>query len=481
MTQWRAIDMAQAIRNKEISSLELVEQTIERANALNPSLNAIVSNRYEQALQEAREQRYAEGPFAGVPLYLKDLGQELEGDIITSGSRLFRSYRAKQTDHLVARLKALGFIFMGRTNAPEFGFKNISDASLHGSVHLPDDLSRNAGGSSGGAAALVAAGVAPLAMASDGGGSIRIPASFNGLVGLKPSRGRMPVGPGSYRGWQGASVHFALSRHVSDSRALFYHLQTQQMESPFTLPVLSRDALSRRSSKSLRIALLRQSPIGGKVSKEALEALDKAAGFLRAEGHELEEISSLPIDGVQAMRSYYLMNSVETAAMFQGIEKNLGRQLDQDDMELMTWALYQAGLKLPATDYSNLLNQWDGYSAAMEQFHQEFDLLLSPTVADVAPPEGIFALSDSLKDDLAKMASFSIARQQDLIWQMFDKSLNWTPFTQQANLTGQPAISLPVYRRSDGLSIGVQLTAAKGREDLLFNLAEAFEEAGQFV
>ena len=228
-----ATAMAEAVQKKIVSPRELVEATIREADLTNHKINAIVSQRYEKALVEAETKDFSDRPFAGVPIFLKDLGQDQSGEPSTAGSRLFTDFRPKETDNYVKKLEDLGFLILGRTNTPEFGFKNISDGQIHGSVNLPDDVTRNAGGSSGGAAALVSSGISPLAPASDGGGSIRIPASFNGLIGLKPTRGRIPVGPGSFRGWQGASVQFALTKTVRDTTRLLYHMQTCQMESPF--------------------------------------------------------------------------------------------------------------------------------------------------------------------------------------------------------------------------------------------------------
>ncbi|WP_218654292.1 amidase [Streptococcus pluranimalium] len=476
-----ATDMAEAVRSGQVSPKEMVLETIAKAESENPRLNAITSTRYEKALLEAEEGNFAGKPFAGVPIFLKDLGQEQAGEVSTSGSILFANYRAQQSDNYVKKLESLGFVVLGRTNTPEFGFKNTSDSQLHGTVNLPDDVTRNAGGSSGGAAALVASGVSPLAGASDGGGSIRIPASFNGLIGLKPTRGRIPVGPSSYRGWQGASVNFSLTKTIRDTKTLLEQFQICQMESPFVLPRLTHEDLFEKSLKPLRVALQLTSPIGGQVSAEAISAVKKAAQFLEKEGHEIIVLDKLPLDGIEAMKSYYIMNSVETAAMFDGIEASLGRQMTIDDMEVMTWAIYRSGQKIPAKTYSRILSQWDQYSRIMHDFHQSYDILLSPTVAEVAPKHGQFDLSDQLKDKLRHMDDFNSKEQQDLIWQMFEHSLDWTPFTQQANLTGQPSISLPVYRTEDGLSIGVQVTAAKGREDLLLQIGELFENKNQFM
>lgn len=475
-----ATAMSQAVLNGDVSPKELVEEAIEKSQAVNPKINAIVDTRFEQALLEAQNRDFSEKPFAGVPLFLKDLGQEQSGELSTSGSRLLANYRASHSDNYVKRLEALGFVILGRTNTPEFGFKNISDSSLHGSVNLPDDISRNAGGSSGGAAALVSSGILPLAAASDGGGSIRIPASFNGLIGLKPTRGRIPVGPASFRGWQGASVQFALTKTVRDTKRLLYYLQTCQMESPFVLPTLPKASLEQPLKKKLRIAMLLDSPIGSQVSSSAVSAVQKAAKYLEDAGHRVEEAAQ-PLDGIEAMQSYYMMNSVETAAMLDSLSAALGRSLTLDDMEVMSWALYQAGQRIPAKDYSKVLSQWDQYSYRMALFHEKYDLILTPTTAEAAPKHGQFLLSAALENDLKHLADFEQSRQQELIWEMFADSLAWTPFTQQANLTGQPAISLPLYRNVQGLSLGVQLTAAKGREDLLLALAQSFEEQQLFV
>ncbi|HEM4055004.1 TPA: amidase [Streptococcus suis] len=476
---WKdATEMALAVNQKQVSAKELVQETIDRIEKLNPTLNAVVSKQYEQALQEAETGNFQDKAFGGVPLLLKDLGENEKGQPSSAGSRLLAGRPAGHTDTYVQRLKDLGFIIVGRTNTPEFGFKNISDSSLHGPVKSPLDLSRNAGGSSGGAAAAVASGMVPLAAASDGGGSIRIPASFNGLIGLKPSRGRIPVGPISYRGWQGASSNFALTKSVRDTKHLLYHLQTYQVEAPFPLALLSEQSLLAPQDKPLKIAYILESPIGSTVSADAKQAVLSLLPQLEALGHQITELTGPILDGLEVMQAYYLMNSVETAQMFDEIEAGLGRPMTPDDMEVMTWAIYQSGQTIPAKLYSKVLQDWDRYSAIMADFHQHYDLLLTPTVADVAPKLDQFTHSQEMLDRLLHTQELAMAEQQSLIWEMFADSLAWTPFTQQANITGQPAISLPTYKTPKGLPIGVQFTAAKGREDLLLQLADQMEAAG---
>ncbi|MGT2925894.1 amidase [Streptococcus cuniculipharyngis] len=476
-----ALALAQKVKDKDLSPKELVEWGIKQIEGLNPYVNAVTSKRYDKALAEAETRDFSGQPFGGVPLLLKDLGQEQLGEPANSGSKLFTNYRARISDNFVRALESLGFIVLGRTNVPEFGFKNISDSQQYGAVNLPFDRSRNAGGSSGGAAAAVSSGMLPLATASDGGGSIRIPASFNGLIGLKPSRGRMPVGPIGFRGWQGLSSHFALTKSVRDTRALLAGMQVCQLESPFVLPLLSSRQLESPLRKKLRIGVQMTSPVGTPVSKDAQAAVKRACQFLTDQGHQVSEVSALPLDGWEAIKTYYLMNSVETAAMFDEISVQLGRSMTIADMELMTWALYQSGQKVAAKDYTKAIQKWDTYSHVMAEYHQEFDLLLSPATADVAPKHGQLQLDEDLREKLLHISDYGVSEQQDLLLEMFKPGLSLTPFNQLANQTGQPSISLPLYQTTAGLPLGVQFTAAKGREDLLLALAQDFETAGQFV
>lgn len=481
MTEYHdATAMAQAVRAGQVSPRELVEEAIQHIHTLNPELNAVVHLQEERALKEASERSFTQNQaFAGVPLLLKDLGQNQKGEPSSAGSRLLKDIPSHRNDHFVTRLEEAGFIIVGRTNTPEFGFKNMTEPELWGVTRNPYDRSRNAGGSSGGAAAAVASGMVPLAMASDGGGSIRIPASFTGLIGLKPTRGRVPVGPGSYRGWQGASVNFAVTKSVRDTRLLLEALQVEQMESPFIAPLLSPDTMNQPLTAPLRIAYIEKSPIESVVSEPAQAALEKALRFLEESGHIVERIE-WPVDGIELMKNYYVMNSVETAAMVASMEKSFNRLLTQSDMELMSWAIYRSGLKIRALDYSLALARWDEWSHAMARVHERYDLIVTPAVSDVAPFHEQFRLSDAMINELEAIDELSVAAQQNVIWRMFEKSLALTPFTQLANITGQPAISLPVYQTEAGLPVGVQLMAAKGREDLLLQVADQFEVAGQF-
>ncbi|MGT2721176.1 amidase [Streptococcus porcinus] len=475
-----ATEMAHAVRTRRVTPLELVEETIAQANKVNPDLNAIVSTRYEEAREEARNRDFSNLPFAGVPIFIKDLGQNLTGSLATSGSVLFQKNYATVTSRYVQKLRDLGFIILGKTNVPEFGFKNISDSKANGTVNLPFDLTRNAGGSSGGAAALMAAGVTVISAASDGGGSIRIPASFNGLIGLKPSRGRIPTGPESYRSWQGASVHFALTKSVRDTKNLLFHLQECQLEGPFPLPLLSEDVLFNAKSVPLKIALLSNEVDGSPFSDEVNKALGEVVSFLEKSEHKITSINRLPFDMEALIDSYYFMNAAETAAMFDEIEQAIRRPLTKADMEIMTWTIYQAGQDLKAKDYSKVISEWDLYSACMANFHKEYDLLITPTTHDIAPKHGQLDPDPDLMVKLAQAESYTSNKRLQLVKEMFQKGLALNPYTPLANLTGQPAITLPLSLVKDKYPLGIQFIAAKGREDLLLQVASLFEEAGQF-
>ncbi len=480
-TYWAA-----ALRKKDISFSELMAQIKEKIDTENPQLNAVVAVDY-QAAQAEYETRAAAGEFsdslfAGLPVPLKILGQAKAGWRDSGGSRLFADAVSAQSNHFVQRMESLGIVPLGQTNAPEFGFKNITDPELFGPTRNPWDIDRYPGGSSGGAAAAVASGMFPLAGASDGGGSIRIPASFSGLIGLKPTRGTMPVGPDGWRGWQGASINFALTVSMRDTAAFYYGMRGTENAAPYQAP---REEWQHDSAeylqlnRPLKIAFTTVSPVGSPVSEEAVRAVREAAAFLEAAGHQVTEVA-YPLDGERIIRSYYQMNGAETAAMFDNIQDSLKRPVAKNEIERMTWAIWQYGRKLPAAGYVNSLAVWDQAAAFMSDFHETWDLLLTPTTAQTAPRLDQELVTKTLYEELAVMDQKTTAEGAELIYRMFEKSLDLSPFTQLANLTGQPAISLPTHLTKEGLPLGIQFMAQKGREDLLLAIGASFETAGRF-
>lgn len=473
---------AEQIRNKKITPKELVEQAFQVIEKENPYLNAVIHTRKEQALKESEERDFNGKPYGGVPILVKGLGQSLAGEPSTSGAHLLKDSVAKQTSHFTQALIDAGFIVIGQTNVPEFGFKNITEPELYGPSRNPWNTDYSPGGSSGGAAASVVSGMVPVAGASDGGGSIRIPASFTGLVGLKPTRGRTPLGPGSGRNWQGASISFALTKSIRDTAAMMDVLQTIQPAAAFQTPLFTEGYVNalEKPTPHFSIAYSLESPILSEVSEEAKNAVLKTVDWLKAQGHSVIE-KTPPIDGVNLMKSYYVMNSGETTAMMESIETTLQRKLTIDDMELVTWVLYNAGKTISAAAYSKTLNTWDRAAEVMAEFNQEFDLFLTPATAESAPKVGTQWQDEDMLERMRNIAAVDSAEQQQVVWDMFDKSLPITPFGMQANLTGQPSISLPVHLTAEGLPLGIQFTAPKGKEDWLLAIGRDMEADGQFI
>lgn len=484
MPIYDATTLAHLIKNKKLNSTDLVQQALDKITKLNPDLNAVTILRAEEALSEAKLITAADPrPFAGVPILLKGLGHDMAGYPSTSSSRLFKNNIAQTTDTFVQTILNAGFIVIGWTNAPEFGFKNITDPYLYGPTRNPWNLDYYSGGSSGGAASALAANIVPIVSASDGGGSIRIPASFSGLIGLKPTRGRVPVGPNSWRGWQGASISFGLTRSIADTAGLLDCLQTYQPAAPFQTPLFKpgfKNVFNTLPNHPLVVAYSLKSPVGTPVSQTAIEAVLEAVKFLN--NHHIKTIEmDNPLDGIALMQDYYVVNGGETAAMFKSIESALGRPMTIEDMELTTWTIYQAGIPLTAADYSKTLSSWDRASYLMDNFLQRYDLFLTPTTADIAPKiKGQPLIAPTTITKMQHVAELDKQERLDLVYEFFAASLAITPFTQQANLTGQPAISLPTTIAANGLPLGIQFTARKGDEALLLQIGRLFERENQF-
>lgn len=477
-----AMDLAELIQKKEVSSDELIQAAFQRIEQVNDQINAVVRTRNTAAYQEAKSIR-EDASFAGVPILLKDISQTVKGEVMSSGSKLLTKNIATQDSNYVAKLKDNGFVPIGHTNAPEFGLKNITEPEAYGPTRNPWNLAHSPGGSSGGSAAAVAAGIVPVAGASDGGGSIRIPAAFTGLFGLKPTRGRTPVGPGVGRQWQGASIDFALSKTVRDSAALLDDMQTIQPEAAFQTPLFAGEYLTivnQCERQKCRIAFTTQSPVGTPVSEDAKKAVKKVVDWLEKQGYEVEE-QAIPVDGYTLMKDYYTMNAGEMNKVIRQLEDSLGRNLTATDMDIFTWVLHQTGKNLSAADYSESLAGWDAAAAQMAVFHQSYDLLITPTNAFPAPLIGELTPSAEDLEQLLRVNHQSLKEQQKVVYDMFLPSLTYTPFTQLANLTGQPAVNLPVHLTDNQMPMGVQAIAPKGREEWLFALAAQLEQSELWI
>lgn len=474
-----ATELSELIRQGKLNRVDLTQELIDTVKSENPKLNAVTTLWPDRALKMAKDFYDTGQPFAGIPILLKGLGQSFKEAPDTASSKLLEDYKAPATNNFVHSFLHAGLIPVGETNAPEFGFKNVTDSKLYGDAHNPWNTDYQPGGSSGGSAAAVGAGWLPIAGGNDGGGSIRIPSSFSGTIGLKPTRGRVFAGPGEWRGWQGASINFAITRDMNDTARLLDAISTVQMAAPFQvpLPLESFTATLNSLPKTLTIAYSTESPVGTPVSDEAKQAVQDAVDFLSSEGYNMVPADA-PIDGIGLMKSYYLMNAGETATMFANM--HLNDQVIKKNVEPLSWALGYAGRSITAVQYSQALAFWDNISSDMDAFQQEFDLYLTPTTAHQAPRIDQPLVSAENLDKMKHIEDLNPKDQMQLIWDQWLPALTLSPFTQLANISGQPAISLPTYVGDNGLPLGIQFIARKGREDLLLQMGKFFEDEHKF-
>lgn len=479
------LGLAELIQTKQVKSEELVEDAIHQIEKLNPQLNAVINKYYERNPKLGTSYKET-GRFSAVPMLLKDITHEVKGERITLGSQLFKDYIPKQDSEFVNRLRNTGAIFLGSTNVPEFALMAITEPKYYGPTRNPLNKDYTPGGSSGGSAAAVASGMVPLAGANDGGGSIRIPAAYCGLFGLKPTRGRTPVGPISGRNWQGASVDHVLTRSVRDSAAMLDELIGNEKGSAFHVPAFYGsylDILNKPLGKKLKFAFSVQSPIGTEVHTECKDAVVKTVKVLEEMGHSVEEREA-PVDGRKIANSYLVLYFGEVAATLAQVEGVIGRKIKYSDVEPTTWLLGLLGQNVSAGDFVLSLKEWDQAAFAMETFHESYDFYITPTTA--FPPAKIGELNISSTEKtiisiVSKLGLTKLLRKTNFVDQLAVSSLMRTPFTQLANLTGQPAMSLPLHLTKDGLPVGVQFMAARGREDLLFQLAHTFEQTKHWL
>jgi amidase len=479
------LGLAELMKKKELQPKEVLAEAIKTIEQHNPELNAVINKFYEKAEKEA-DTIALNGTFAGVPMLLKDITQEIKDEKITSGSKVYQSYLAKGDSEYVKQVRKTGAVFVGQTNVPEFALMGITEPAFYGPTRNPWNLDHTPGGSSGGSAAAVASGMVPIAGANDGGGSIRIPGAYCGLFGLKPTRGRTPVGPNYGRYWQGASVDHILSRTVRDSAALLDEISVFEKYAAFhAMPNIGKylQQLQTPLDKKLTIAFSVQSPLGTEVHQECKEAVIKTAKLLESMGHNVVEVDA-PVDGKRMAKSYLTMYFGEVAAAITSIEEIIGRKVKMNDVEPTTWILGLVGKATSAEEFVLSIREWDKAAFAMEQFHETYDFYLTPTTA--FPPSKIGELDPSSSEKMAmqitgKLGLGGLLKKVGTVEQVAENNLKRTPFTQLANLTGQPAMTIPFHLTSNGLPVGVQFMAARGREDLLFSLAGQLEQSEYWV
>ncbi|MCH8500213.1 MAG: amidase [Marinobacter sp.] len=478
--QQDATGLAGLIRDGEVTTQQVVAAAVDWAGTVNPTINAICQPQFAEALST---QLPPAGPFAGVPFLLKDLAQEQAGIPCTYGSRGLRHFVPEQDSDYVARSKQAGLVILGRAATPELGLKAITEPRLWGVCRNPWDTALTPGGSSGGSGAAVAAGIVPMAGANDGGGSIRIPAAYNGLVGLKPSRGRVPAGPRVAENWTGASADHVVCRSVRDSARMLDVLAGPASGDPFVIgaPDQAFAELAAQSPRTLRIGVFTESPYGTEVARECVEAAESVAKLLESLGHNVE-YARPAIDGKALARCYLGLYFGEVSATMAWARKHLNAS--DSDFELETRLLGMLGDSLPLADYVNMRRQWNDFGRALGQYFETYDLYLSPTTGQLPARIGQLATPTHLQAVARLMLMLRAGRLVHLsgaVEQMALDNLARTPFTQLANLTGTPAISLPLHWTADGLPVGVQLGARFGDETTLLQLATQLEQARPWV
>ncbi|EPU34156.1 amidase family protein [Streptococcus agalactiae] len=458
-------DLANMVRSGQVTSEELVNMAYDIIAKENPSLNAVITTRRQEAIEEARKLKDTNQPFLGVPLLVKGLGHSIKGGE-TNNALIYADGKISTFDSsYVKKYKDLGFIILGQTNFPEYGWRNITDSKLYGPTHNPWNLDHNAGGSSGGSAAAIASGMTPIASGSDAGGSIRIPSSWTGLVGLKPTRGLVSnEKPDSYS----TAVHFPLTKSSRDAETLLTYLK----KSDQTL-------VSVNDLKSLPIAYTLKSPMGTEVSQDAKNAIMDNVTFLRKQGFKVTEID-LPIDGRALMRDYSTL-AIGMGGAFSTIEKDLKKHgFTKEDVDPITWAVHviyqnsdKAELKKSIMEAQKHM---DDYRKAMENLHKQFPIFLSPTTASLAPLNTDPYVTEEDKRAIYNMENLSQEERIALFNRQWEPMLRRTPFTQIANMTGLPAISIPTYLSESGLPIGTMLMAGANYDMVLIKFATFFEK-----
>jgi len=454
-----AVELARLVARGEVKPEELLERALDRQEEVNGTLNCVVIPMVDHA-RAAIEAGLPSGPLRGVPFLLKDLHAHYAGVRTTSGCRLFTDFVPDYDAELTARYRRAGLVVFGKTASPEFGLTTTTESTLFGATRNPWSPGFTAGGSSGGSAAAVAAGIVPAAHASDGGGSIRIPASCCGVFGLKPTRARTPAGPRAGEGWSGMSHHHAVSISVRDSAALLDATQGPERGAPYWAPPPARpyrDEVGAPPGR-LRIALQRSAWNGCEVDPECVAAAESAARLCEELGHQVEETElSLPPEMIgEATRVIIFANL--RASLDERLAE-LGRELRPDDVEPTTWLILRATSGQSATDYARAIRTLHALGRRVEEFLETRDVILSPTMA--VPPLPLGALSLSNPDVQAAVRQLT----------------RTTGFTQLFNASGSPAMSVPLHWTAAGLPVGVQFAGRFGDEATLLRLAAQLEEA----
>jgi amidase len=466
-TRWLdATAQAELVASGKVTPLEMVNAAIERVERYDGALNALTYRWFEAARELASSNTLPDGPFRGVPYLLKDLYAAEAGKPLSNGSKAYKAadYVSSEDTTLVSRYKAAGLISIGRSNSPEFGSVPVTEPEAWGPTRNPWDLSRTPGGSSGGSAAAVAAGIVPIAHASDGGGSIRIPAACCGLVGLKVSQGRISMGPS--RDESNLGVEHCVSRSVRDSARLLDATHGPGIGDVIIAPTPRRPFIDEVGADPgrLRIGFLDFNPRGGDVHADCVDGVHKTAKLLESLGHHVEPGFPDIFSDNEIGRAFSMLWSTNMGTAIRRFSQALGREMTPNDIEAMNWAQAEFAKGVNGVDFSLAQASSIQFRRAIQSWWTKgWDLLLTPTLA--APPLPIGSMPNNPARPMTPLMTAGA----------------WVSFTSQFNISGQPAISLPLHRTAEGLPVGMQLAAAYGREDVLIRVASQLEQAAPWA
>ena len=452
-----ALGLAELVRTKQISSTELLEIAIALTEKLDPKLNAVPIKHFELARENVKNQ-IDTGVFNGVPFLLKDLNNYLKGTVTSGGSRVLEDITADHTSELVKRTLDSGLNIFGKTNSPELGLTVTTEPVLYGPTRNPWDLDRSSGGSSGGASSAVAAGIIPMAQASDGGGSIRIPASCCGLFGLKPTRARTPLGPASLEGWGGQSIFHCVSVSVRDSAALLDVTSGPEKGAPYRSAYQEKSFLEQINIEpgNLKIGYLEDSSIS--VDEDVKEVMNSTIDLCQKLGHSVES-TKINFSSEEISLAIITIISSNVSYAVKSQSDQTGREVSNEYFENVTLQMAENGNNFSASDYVNAIKINHRLGQELEKMFDQYDVLLSPVLA--SPPVKIGTIDMNTND----MKTY------------VERLTKYSPFTGIFNQSGQPSMSVPLFRTKDNLPVGSMFSAAFGNENLLFSLAGQLEQA----
>lgn len=476
-----ALGLADLVRRGEVTPTELLDEAILRVERVNPKLNAVVLPMFDVARRNI-ERGLPDGPLRGVPFLIKDLAAQYAGVPLKNGSRLYATNVPKQHSTIIERYERAGLVVLGKTNTSELGILPTCETVLYGPCHNPWKLGYTTGGSSGGSAAAVAARMVPVAHGGDAGGSIRIPASCCGIFGLKPTRGRNPFGPDTSERAHGLAAEHVVSVSVRDSAAFLDATAGPEGTAPYWAPPQEGPYLAEtdKDPGKLRIGYTAAPVLPGEADPEQRRAIESAVELLAELGHQVEEVRP-PIDGPETAKHFFTLYCAGVGGEIELASRALGREITTDDVEVTTLIMALIGRRvLSAGQLSAAIRELQAASRAMHRFHANYDVYLTPTLGKPPLPHGTLGahgFEAKLQEVIARRSLSVALKLPGVLDKAIARAFSFAPFTQIANITGQPSMSVPLHISGEGLPIGVCFTARFGDEPTLFRLAAQLEKA----